>query len=523
MFDYGVMDVLSHDYDGPAFDELESPDYVESSTERATWSAETARRLSSFEAGPVLASWIGTVDIAHLGAADLMLVAHARERQRRFDAAWDHDLLAAVHAAPVGQPTEQAIMALVAKGSPDPELEWEGDVRDARGDELATRLGVSPVSASNKIAVARQLAGTGRLAAIGNLLRSGQVSESHARLVAVTLESIDDDLARAVESAVIAKMARLTYRQLDAALKRTIARLRHLDEDALNTEARAARRVTRPKPWDAGMASLEVFGPAEDLEQLWITLTGLGLQAGADAAAAARISGSCDRPLPLDAQRFDALMALADSAFNAHDLPKRQGRRPSIQVTVALSTLLDLDEDPAELEGYGPIIARTARRIAADPSSTWRRLMLDEFGIVGDYGTTIYRPPQNLIDLVVARDRTCTFPACTRPASESDIDHQIPCPQGPTSEWNNHALCPGRHHPQKTLGIWTPTYDPATGDTVWTHMSGYSVRRFAQPHALTAQDELRRLVCELRGPAPAAAPEPAQPTQLDDPDDLPPF
>lgn len=95
-------------------DSADYADYAESAVSRGSRSVRTARMLAGVESGPVLAGWIGTIDVACLGVADLMLVAGARERQRRFDAAWDHDLLAAVHAAPVGAPTEQAILALVA-------------------------------------------------------------------------------------------------------------------------------------------------------------------------------------------------------------------------------------------------------------------------------------------------------------------------------------------------------------------------------------------------------------------------
>ena len=53
---------------------------------------------------------------------------------------------------------------------------------------------------------------------------------------------------------------------------------------------------------------------------------------------------------------------------------------------VALSTLLGFDEQPGELAGYGPIPADLARRMAADPTGTWTRLVTDELGQLVDYG-----------------------------------------------------------------------------------------------------------------------------------------
>lgn len=90
-------------------------------------------------------------------------------------------------------------------------------------------------------------------------------------------------------------------------------------------------------------------------------------------------------------------------------------------MTVPISTLLGLDERPGELEGYGPITADVARRVAAH--GVWRRLLTDPAtGVLLDYGTTRYVPPPDLVDHVQARDRTCRFPTCSRPARLCQFD-----------------------------------------------------------------------------------------------------
>ncbi|MGH4019142.1 MAG: DUF222 domain-containing protein, partial [Pseudonocardiaceae bacterium] len=58
----------------------------------------------------------------------------------------------------------------------------------------------------------------------------------------------------------------------------------------------------------------------------------------------------------------------------------RRGRRDSrvqvqVRVTVPFSMLLGLDEQPAELAGYGPLPAHVARQLAAD--GVWRRILTD--------------------------------------------------------------------------------------------------------------------------------------------------
>jgi hypothetical protein len=73
--------------------------------------------------------------------------------------------------------------------------------------------------------------------------------------------------------------------------------------------------------------------------------------------------------------------------------PPGTGRRPQVNVTVAASTLLGIDDQPAELDGHGPIPAVLARALAVDPTGTWRRLLTDDHGRLVDVTSHTYRPP----------------------------------------------------------------------------------------------------------------------------------
>jgi hypothetical protein len=46
---------------------------------------------------------------------------------------------------------------------------------------------------------------------------------------------------------------------------------------------------------------------------------------------------------------------------------------PLVQVTVAATTLLKVDDQHGELAGHGPIPAQVARQTAADPTGMARR------------------------------------------------------------------------------------------------------------------------------------------------------
>ncbi len=150
--------------------------------------------------------------------------------------------------------------------------------------------------------------------------------------------------------------------------------------------------------------------------------------------------------------------------------PRRHGRRHQVQFITDLPSLLGLADNPAELLGYGPIPAALVRDraaqggLAAAHRRTGHRLC---------YSTTapsVYRPPAELADYVMARDRRCRFPGCNTRATYCDIDHNIPAPRGDTSAANCCCLC-RRHHRLKTFGDWTVKLKP-DGSCLWTSPCG---------------------------------------------------
>ncbi len=161
--------------------------------------------------------------------------------------------------------------------------------------------------------------------------------------------------------------------------------------------------------------------------------------------------------------------------------------KPQIRVTVPATMLLGLDDSPGQLDGYGPIPAQTAARIATD--ATWQRLLTDPVtGILTDYSTTTYQPGKILRQAVTTRDQTCCFPQCERPAQRADLDHIHPYDHhldpttqpadspGQTRASNLQPLCRA-HHLAKTHGGWDVTRDPDTGVTTWTAPTGHTYNR----------------------------------------------
>jgi hypothetical protein len=175
----------------------------------------------------------------------------------------------------------------------------------------------------------------------------------------------------------------------------------------------------------------------------------------------------------------------------------RSRRIPAeVCVVVKLTTLLGLDEDPADLPGVGPIPAEEARELAADGS--WRAWITDAAtGRVIDTGRRTYTPSAGLARLIRAREPYCRMTGCRRRAINCDLDHTIPFPTGWTTESNIGPLC-RRHHRLKThhrFRLHNDPTGPATGgpetdtagpDTVspawtWTMPSGLTYRDTPDP------------------------------------------
>ncbi|WP_211286633.1 HNH endonuclease signature motif containing protein, partial [Pseudonocardia autotrophica] len=151
------------------------------------------------------------------------------------------------------------------------------------------------------------------------------------------------------------------------------------------------------------------------------------------------------------------------------------GRKPLIQVVVSLDTLLG-DDRPAELVGHGPIRATTARALAA--GGVWARLVVDPLsGEVRDRGRSTYAPPDDLADLVRARDGICRGPLCSRPIR--DLDHLVPWADGGmTDAANLHGLCL-HHHKLKDAPGWQVV---AGEDGSLTWISPCGRRETTRPH-----------------------------------------
>jgi Domain of unknown function (DUF222) len=342
--------------------------------------------------------------------------------------------------------------------------------------ELAARLRISPWAANARVTVATRLAAA--LPATLAALTRGEIDYLRARTLAEATADLEPAHVAAVEERVLPRAGERTHAEHRRAVTRAVLAIDPRGAEERHERGRAGRRV--------------LFAPAQDgMGQLLAELPADGLAAircALDAAAAGMKTADPTDARTVDQRRADALVAMARTALDTGHLgggpgglrlADGQGRRPAIQVTVPFTTLLGLDDAPATLAGYGPIPASVARRIAAD--GVWRRLLTDPAsGALLDYGSTTYRPPQDLVDHVVARDRTCRGVACARPAHQCDLDHTVPAPAGPTADRNLAPLCRGLDHWAKTRRYWR-LEQPEAGRFVWTSNTGHTYHLDPEP------------------------------------------
>lgn len=326
-------------------------------------------------------------------------------------------------------------------------------------EEVSLALTIPSRTAETRLKTARSL--VRELPATLRLLAAGKITGRHAQLITETSWRLPAEVVARFEARVVERAGEQTLGQLRQSLRRAEIALDPSTAQARHLRALADRRVGFQAVED-GMVELPVLLGAAEGQLIYTRLT-----------AAATLLPAAD-PRTMDQKRVDLLVDAVLSGLPDGALPRMQGRRPAIQVVVSADTLLGLDDQPAHLSGYGAITADTARRLAADESGTWRRLLTDpDTGRLLDIGERHYRPAQRLRDYVKARDDTCAFPTCNQPGYRCEFDHITPFSEGGRTCRCNGALACRRHNNCKNGTGWAYTLN-ADGSFTWATATGHS-------------------------------------------------
>lgn len=329
--------------------------------------------------------------------------------------------------------------------------------------DLAVRLGMSEQMVRARAAHADLL--RERCPRVWAAFRSGLVSEQNATTAAQqagTLPADDPDAWERFDDAV--ESAAKTLPPGKFRLRARVARERvHPESLEVRHQRAAADRGVSIHGEHDGMATLAVYAPAADVHAAYARVD----------AHARHLRAQEGEERTLAQLRADAFVDLVVNGETTASGPR--SARPSVAITVPVMTLLGHDDEPAVLDGYGPIDTETARRLAGEASSWVRILTHPVTGTVLDLDRTTYPVPKALRRWLGVRDPVCITPGCTRLTRDCDIDHRLDWQYGGTTSADNTAPLCEPHHMIKTKSNWRLYRDDATGATWWVTPTALTV------------------------------------------------
>lgn len=325
--------------------------------------------------------------------------------------------------------------------------------------EIATALRISERSADALIDEAGVL--IRHLPATQEALAEGRITPRHARVIVDELALVDE-----ADRADLERRALDAADQSAAAFGRAIRRLRETRDATRATERHRAAlddRHVSCQPGRDGMAWLIAHLPAAEALAIDSRLDDL-------ARGLARLAPASDERT-LAQRRADALTdVLLDRDGRA--LRRFGDAHPTVVVTVPIDVLAGTSERGAELVGYGPIDAETARQLTAE-APVLRRMFTDprDDAMIA-LGRTRYRVSDDLRLFLTIRDDRCRFPNCSRRTTATDVDHSRAWEHGGATDPGNLThLCRG-HHRLKHDSRWRLEATHPDGTVDWVSPAG---------------------------------------------------
>ncbi|MEV8130504.1 DUF222 domain-containing protein [Pseudarthrobacter oxydans] len=369
--------------------------------------------------------------------------------------------------------------------------------------EIGCVLALGPRAASAFLSVSHALTSTLPLTLAA--LHAGTISWQHARVMvdeAATLDPagvaaleahfLDPDTPRPAAAAKIGEMPAHRLRH-----KARTWRERHHAESIgkRHTKAAADRRVEY-RPDQDGMAWLSACLPADQAMAGWNrlnalsraaqgpteprTLTQLSADHFAQAILTSGTNTSSSSRGSIDSPNVPADTSTGAGAGAGTDTTPSSSIRAQVLVTVPVLSLMGVTDEPAMLDGYGPIPASMARDLVANGAESFHRVLVDpRDGAPLEIGRSSYRVTKAMRNWLRLRDGQCPFPGCSNPSLDNEADHLLAWHHGGTTGISNLGQpCP-KHHKLRHTSRWKPT--PATKNQPpgWTSPTG---RHYTSEH-----------------------------------------
>ena len=306
----------------------------------------------------------------------------------------------------------------------------------------------------------------------------GEITRQHVYAIQDAAADLPDEAIPAFEAEALDRCRRDTVGRVKAELEILAQRMHPRSFVERHASARERRDITTRALPD-GMSSLLLVAPTpviagiDDRMNQMATVVidvrnaakaAVGSPADDDARIPADILASDIRTRAQIRADIAADILLTGSPFAdptvTGDGPGTLGAiRAKIQVVVPALSLLKPEGDenghaePADLVGYSPIDAETARAIAEACDNWWERLVTHP--VTGQVlHTNGYQRTAAIDRHLRARDRHCRFPGCRLPAIRCEVDHTIDHALGGKTDVCNLAHLCQRHHSMKQFAGW---------------------------------------------------------------------
>jgi len=448
MFDSKVMELEAFETPPESYDRLDLSD--------AEWAmldlpVEVGRPgipegLEDFGPGRALGVVLSTIDVNSVSGAARVSVLRA------------HQKLASHYNAAVYEDMTSISDFMVELGDDLPSAE------ESAAFEIQTALRLTRRTAETELGLAQEL--KHRLPSVREALARGDIDVRRARTVSYGTSHLSDTDAQKVVDRVIDRAPQLTTGQLRALIRKLCFEVDPAESKSRYEKALEERKVVR-EATEAGTANLMILNAPPDLAaeaSNLINRIALHLK-------------TADETRTLDQLRTDvALDLLSGRAYGPAN------GKGTIDLHVDLTTLAELNDNPGELAGFGPVIADIARQVTEhQQQAEWRYTVTDtETGMVIDNGTTKRRANARQQRHVQARNRTCITPGCRMPAVNCDLDHTKPWAQTRHTKVTELAPLCRHHHYQRHKYGWT--YTPIKGgDYLWTSRLGLKYTTSGRP------------------------------------------
>ncbi|WP_350224151.1 DUF222 domain-containing protein [Pseudarthrobacter sp. fls2-241-R2A-127] len=390
-------------------------------------------------------------------------------------------------------------------------------------EEIAGVLTVTSAAAGALVEVSRRVCS---LPLVFGALSAGDMSWQHARIVADETEGLDPAGAAglvehffdpgAPNPARGAAPGELVPSRFRAKV-RAWRECHHPDSiEKRHVKGVGDRRMDYAPDRD-GMAWLSLYLPGDSACAIWnrTTATARGLQGPAEERILTQLRADVAAALLLgagNAAGTGTATSTGEDPRAASETTTKLGKVPTpradVLVMVPVFSLLGLTDEPATLDGFGPIPASMARKLVADGAESFYRVLVDpRDGAPLEIGRTRYRLTETIKKWIRLRDAKCTFPGCTNRTPDNDTDHLTAWGDGGRTGISNLAqLCPktppaqtpqpmdttSSHHERTTRldlthrpPLPTRTTRPRTnplatmGPSGWTALPGFRTRRLS--------------------------------------------